>query len=228
MDKTLQEVQRRLIALGYNLGPSGADGYPGRFTTAAVKQFQEDRGLSIQFPGTIGPKTLRALDMDNDSGSKDVSLPWITEARKLLGLHEVKDAKKLDKALRLDASETPWCGAFTGLCIATALPAEPMIANQLGSRNWLKFGKSIDAPQIGAVAVFWRGSKTGWQGHVGFVVGHDKTHLHILGGNQSDKVSVSRIAKDRLLGYRWPTSCPLPTGTLAMTTINASITTNEQ
>lgn len=225
MDKTLQEVQRRLIALGYNLGPSGADGYPGRFTTAAVTQFQQDRNISIQFPGTIGPKTLRALDAGE--AVQPVELPWITEARKLLGLHEVKDAKKLDKALRLDTSEIAWCGAFVGMCIATALPSEPMPANPLGSRNWLKFGKSIDSPQIGAVAVFWRGSKTGWQGHVGFVVGHDKTHLHILGGNQSDKVSVSRVAKDRLLGYRWPTSYPLPTGTLAMTTINASITTNE-
>lgn len=226
MDKTLQEVQRRLIALGYNLGPSGADGYPGRFTTAAVTQFQKDKGLVIQFPGTIGPKTLAALS--GSDSVKPVELPWIAEARKLLGLHEVKDAKKLDKALRLDSSEIAWCGAFVGMCVATALPSEPMIANQLGSRNWLKFGHSIGSPQIGAVAVFWRGSKTGWQGHVGFVVGHDKTHVHVLGGNQSDKVSIARVAKDRLLGYRWPTSYPLPTGTLAMTTINASITTNEQ
>ncbi|MGE7367917.1 TIGR02594 family protein [Neorhizobium sp. NPDC001467] len=225
MDTTLQEAQRRLIALGYNLGPAGADGYPGRFTTAAVTRFQKDKGLDIQFPGTIGPKTLEALH--GSERVKPVELPWIAEARKLLGLHEVRDAKKLDKALRLDTSEIAWCGAFVGMCVATALPSEPMIANPLGSRNWLKFGHSIGSPQVGAVAVFWRGSKDGWQGHVGFVVGHDKTHLHILGGNQSDKVSVSRIAKDRLLGYRWPTTQPLPTGTLPMTTINASITTNE-
>lgn len=225
MDTTLQDVQRRLIALGYNLGPSGADGLPGRFTTAAVTKFQADKGLDIQFPGTIGPKTLAALDLGKEKTA--VSLPWIAEARRFLGLHEVKDAKKLDKALRLDASEIAWCGAFVGMCIATALPNEPMIANPLGSRNWLKFGNSIGSPQIGAVAVFWRGSKTGWQGHVGFVAGHDKTHLHILGGNQSNSVSIARIAKDRLLGYRWPASHPLPTETLAMTTINASVTTNE-
>jgi uncharacterized protein (TIGR02594 family) len=225
MDKALQQVQSRLIELGYNLGPAGADGYPGRFTTAAVAQFQKDKGLVIQFPGTIGTKTLSALS--GSENTKSVDLPWIAEARKLLGLHEVKDAKKLDKALRLDTSEIAWCGAFVGMCIATALPSEPMISNQLGSRNWLKFGHTIGSPQIGAVAVFWRGSKDGWQGHVGFVVGHDKTHLHILGGNQSDKVSVARVAKDRLLGYRWPTSYPLPSDTLAMTTINASITTNE-
>lgn len=225
MDKTLQEVQRRLIALGYNLGPAGADGLPGRFTTAAVTQFQKDRGLIIQFPGTVGPKTLKALVLGEIG--PPIELPWVSEARRFLGLHEVKDAKELDKALRLDASATAWCGAFAAMCIATALPLEPMVANPLGSRNWLKFGQSIGSPHSGAVAVFWRGSKSGWQGHVGFVIGHDKTHLHILGGNQSDSVSVARIAKYRLLGYRWPSSHVLPTEALAMTTINASVTTNE-
>lgn len=225
VDKSLQSVQKRLIELGYNLGPAGADGYPGRFTTAAVAQFQKDKELAIQFPGTIGPKTLAALS--GSESTKPVELPWIAEARKLLGLHEVKDAKKLDKALRLDTSEIAWCGAFVGMCIATALPSEPMISNQLGSRNWLKFGHTIGSPQIGAVAVFWRGSKDGWQGHVGFVVGHDKTHLHILGGNQSNSVSVAKVSKDRLLGLRWPTTYALPTGTLMMTTFNGKVTTNE-
>lgn len=225
MDTTLQDVQRRLIALGYNLGPSGADGLPGRFTTAAVAKFQADKGLDIQYPGTIGPKTLQALTGSPDA--KPVALPWIAEARRFLGLHELKDAKALDKALRLDASEIAWCGAFVGMCVATALPTEPMPSNPLGSRNWLKFGRRIEEPQIGAVAVFWRGSKSGWQGHVGFVVGHDKTHLHILGGNQSNSVSIARIAKDRLLGYRWPTTYALPKEVLAMTAINASVTTNE-
>lgn len=221
---TLKQVQSRLIALGYDLGKAGADGIAGRMTTAAVAKFQRDKALSIQFPGTIGPKTLAALGL---ADAPALCPPWVTEARRFLGLHEVRDAKKLDKALRLDASEIAWCGAFAGMIIATALPSEPMIANPLGSRNWLKFGKSIDAPQIGAIAVFWRGSKDGWQGHVGPMVGHDKTHLHILGGNQSNSVSIARVAKNRLLGLRWPSTYEMPTGTLAMTSISASVTTNE-
>lgn len=226
MDTTLQTVQRRLLALGYNLGPAGADGIPGRFTTQAVAKFQKEKGLDIQFPGTIGPKTLAALKVDVPITS--FQPPWITEARRYLGLHEVKDAKKLDKALRLDASQTAWCGAFVGMVIATVLPKEPLPSNPLGSRNWLKLGKSLAGPQVGAVAVFWRGSKTGWQGHVGIVVGHDKTHLHILGGNQTNAVSVSRVAKDRLLGYRWPSTYPdAPTTPLPMTTVSASVTHNE-
>lgn len=225
MDKTLQEVQRRLIALGYKLGPAGADGIPGRFTTEAVAQFQKDNKLEVQFPGTIGPKTLKTLEMGDYQGQLMPS--WVSDARRYLGLHEVRDAKKLDKALRLDASEIAWCGAFVGLVVAAALPKEPLPANPLGSRNWLKFGRAIEAPQIGAVAIFWRGSKDGWQGHVGIVVGHDKTHVHVLGGNQSNSVSIARVAKNRLLGYRWPITFAEPSGALATSTITATVTTNE-
>ena len=52
----------------------------------------------------------------------------------------------------------------------------------------------------GAVLVFSRGSG----GHVGFAMGHDDTHFYVLGGNQSDAVTIARIAKSRLLGARWP------------------------
>lgn len=219
-------VQLRLINLGYDLGPAGADGIPGRMTINAVTKFQQDRNLAIQWPGTVGPKTLEALGVDAPKGNP--APVWTDEARRYYGLHEKRDAAKLDKALNLRASEIPWCGAFVGMVIAAALPQEPLPSNPLGSRNWLKFGTPLVGPQVGAVAVFWRGSKDGWQGHVGFVVGHDKTHLHILGGNQSDAVTVSRIAKNRLLGYRWPrTAPPAPLSELAMSTINASVTTNE-
>jgi hypothetical protein len=41
-------------------------------------------------------------------------------------------------------------------------------------------------------------------GHVGFYVGEDATAYHVLGGNQSNQVSVSRIAKSRLYQARRP------------------------
>lgn len=59
-------------------------------------------------------------------------------------------------------------------------------------------------PVPGAVLVFERGSG----GHVGFAIGQDDTHFHVLGGNQSDAVTVARIAKSRLLGARWPATVP--------------------
>jgi cell wall-associated NlpC family hydrolase len=39
-------------------------------------------------------------------------------------------------------------------------------------------------------------------GHVGLYVGEDDRYYHVLGGNQTNSVSVSRIAKSRLYKAR--------------------------
>ena len=59
-------------------------------------------------------------------------------------------------------------------------------------------------PITGAVLIFERGSG----GHAGFAVGQDDTHFFVLGGNQSDAVTIARIAKSRLLGARRPATFP--------------------
>ena len=70
-------------------------------------------------------------------------------------------------------------------------------------RNWLKFGQTVD-PCFGSVLIFWRGSRSGSSGHVGFYYSEDTSVYHVLGGNQSNSVSVTSIKKDRLLGARLP------------------------
>ena len=88
-----------------------------------------------------------------------------------------------------------------------ALPDEPLLValgtNPYWARNWLLFGQQTK-PVTGAVLIFERGSG----GHVGFAVGQDDTHFFVLGGNQSDAVTIARIAKSRLLGARWPSTYP--------------------
>lgn len=224
MDPQVRDVQSALVQRGYALK---VDGIYGRMTQAAIADFQAKARLQIVNPGSIGPKTLKALGL-SDRQDEQLGPIWLKEARRFLGLHERRDAAILDKALHLDASEIAWCGAFTAMVLASTLTREPLPNNPLGARNWTKFGQALATPQLGAVAVFWRGSKDGWQGHVGFVVGHDASYLHILGGNQSDSVSIARLDKARLLGYRWPsTGGAAPSGVLPHTTINATITTNE-
>jgi uncharacterized protein (TIGR02594 family) len=87
--------------------------------------------------------------------------------------------------------------------IRVALPDEPLLGalgvNPYWARNWLLFGREVK-PTFGAVLVFSRGSG----GHVGFAMGQDDTHFYVLGGNQSDAVTIAQIAKSRLLGARWP------------------------
>ncbi|WP_051460562.1 N-acetylmuramidase domain-containing protein [Xanthobacter sp. 126] len=58
-DPDLPKVQSDLIALGYDLGPAGADGVLGRRTREAVLRFQEEQGLAVD--GKIGPQTKAAI-----------------------------------------------------------------------------------------------------------------------------------------------------------------------
>ena len=101
---------------------------------------------------------------------------------------------------------------FVAHCVGATLPGETLPTNPLGARNWGKFGTKCK-PVLGSVLVFWRGSKNGAFGHVGFYHGEDDVAYHVLGGNQSDQVNVARVAKNRLLGARQPATLPpLATG----------------
>ena len=53
-------IQEKLIRLGYNLGPWGADGDPGSMTQGAIKDFQGKNGLEVD--GVAGPLTNAKLD----------------------------------------------------------------------------------------------------------------------------------------------------------------------
>ena len=54
------DIQKALIALGYELPRHGVDGIRGPETSAAVKQFQEDAGIRVD--GDPGPETVTALN----------------------------------------------------------------------------------------------------------------------------------------------------------------------
>jgi hypothetical protein len=64
-----------------------------------------------------------------------------------------------------------------------------------------------DILHVGAVLVFKRAGG----GHVGFYMGEDPDGqaLQVLGGNQADQVSVTRIMRNRLFAARWPDGLPL-------------------
>lgn len=214
--KTTLELQQRLRALGYNPGP--LDGAMGPNTRKAVREFQADRGL-VQ-DGIAGPRTWAALDrVEGKAPAGAPTPPWVDEMLRRKGLHERRNHAELYAWLKsagsaVDPARTAWCGDAVETAILRALPDEPMPGNPMASINWLKFGRGLSVPAMGAVLVFWRGTKSGWQGHVGFYVGEDATHFHVLGGNQSDSISITRIARTRLRdgGMRWPATYPLPNG----------------
>lgn len=78
----VEEVQKYLIALGYNLGTMGADGKYGRRTRNAVRAFQKAAGLQVD--GIVGKNTFARLKIDGGKGNltgkkppteKDLALP---------------------------------------------------------------------------------------------------------------------------------------------------------
>ncbi len=225
-------VQSRLLSLGFD--PGKVDGIRGPITDAAVVAFK--RSIGFQARPFIGPLTLAALGRTASETTRGPSrdLPWMDIARRVLGKHELRDNTFLRRWLGSDGrslgdpAKLPWCGDYVETCVRLALPDEPFPGalgqNPYWARNWALFGQPT-RPTYGAVCAVRRGSG----GHVFFLLGQDAGHWYALGGNQSNSVSVSRIAKSRgMLGCRWPSSFAPRAITLpAMTPGQTIQTTNE-
>lgn len=230
---TVTQIQQALMARGFD--PGVIDGVWGRRTANAVRAFQASRALVVD--GVVGPITAKALGLTDDHKNPliDVSLVWFQEAWRLQGTKEAPGAADNptilqwadDQGIPYGSDDIPWCGLFVAHCIGSTLTQEPLPTNPLGARAWQKFGAPTTG-QPGAVAVFWRGKPNGWHGHVGFYLGEDAAAYHVLGGNQSDAVNVARIAKDRLLEFRWPGTMPPGRGKPVKLTETGKLSTKEQ
>jgi len=96
------------------------------------------------------------------------------------------------------ADAIPWCGLFMAHVARVAgreVPPAPLWA-----LSWARFGVEGGQPELGDVLVFMRQGG----GHVGLYIGEDSRCYHVLGGNQGDRVCITRIAKERLYAVRQP------------------------
>lgn len=207
MEKTIKEIQSALLTSGCD--PKGIDGVWGRDSQWALRKFQQAKGLEVN--GIIGPKSLGKLFPDEASPS--AIPPWYALALTKKGLQERLNNKELRAFLASDhhalgdPSVLPWCGDFVETCVALTLPQAVLPVNPYWAQNWVKFGQELKKGQIGAILVFGR---TGG-GHVGFYAGETESHWIVLGGNQSNAVTIMQLAKGRLElhGIRWPNGYPL-------------------
>jgi uncharacterized protein (TIGR02594 family) len=106
--------------------------------------------------------------------------------------------------------EIPWCSSFLNrLCWQLRLPR----SKSARARSWLLVGRVVplhDDAQIGDVVILRRGGSTAGPevinapGHVGLFAGADlmRGTVHILGGNQSDGVTVAALKAMDVLGVR--------------------------
>lgn len=135
---------------------------------------------------------------------------WMAEAWRELGQSELPGPANNQRIVAMfdelghpgQADETAWCAAFVGACLERAGLTS---TRSLRARSYLEWGTPTDAPTIGAIVVLRRGSDPAL-GHVGFLVGMTSTDIFVLGGNQSNTVSVSAFDRGLLLGYRQPAS----------------------
>lgn len=133
----------------------------------------------------------------------------ILEALKLYGTVEAAGSKDnpmiLSWAAEIGLAKTyshnsiPWCGLFIGL-VAKRAGKKP-VDSPLWALSWADFGKpAAGGPMLGDVLTFKRDGG----GHVALYVGEDSGAYHCLGGNQSDKVCITRIAKSQFYRARRP------------------------
>lgn len=223
------DIQRRLLALGHAPGP--VDGVYGRRTAKAVQAFQKSAGLEAD--GIVGARTAAALQ---DKPAADIvqapEPPWLSEGRRFSGLKEIAGPASNPQILEWGRraaewyvdDDIPWCGVFVHAMLAASLPDEVLIANPCWARGWAAFGVALGEPAPGAVLVFSRGPSAG---HVGFYVGEDATRLRVLGGNQSNAVSETWIAKSRLVATRWPKTAGRPSAGPRRVAASGGLSLNE-
>lgn len=179
---TLKDIQQRLKELGHDPGP--IDGAWGQKTMTAVA-------------AAIGA-------VETDPGDP----AWLRLARRELGTREVSGAGNNPTVIdyfadaahpQIKQDAVPWCAAFVGAMLKRAGKTP---SGSLMARSYLDWGKALSEPRLGCVVVFKRGKPP--SGHVAFYLGHTSAYVRVLGGNQSDAVTIQNYRKDAVLGYRWP------------------------
>lgn len=103
----------------------------------------------------------------------------------------------------VEHDEVAWCAAFVGHCLEKSGLRS---SRKLNARSYLTWGEKvtgIEQAREGDIIVFTRGSSS-WQGHVAFFLKAAGNLVEVLGGNQSNAVTVARYSKTKILGIRRP------------------------
>lgn len=144
-----------------------------------------------------------------NAGEKALMKKIYETASEELGVEELSGSQHNPRVLAYHAAtnsgakvdEEAWCAAFVSF-ILEALKLKS--TDSAWSRSYEKWGRKLEKPELGCICVFTRPEAGPSKGHVAFFVSEDKDKVYVLGGNQSNKVTIAGYPKDRLLAYRSP------------------------
>ena len=138
--------------------------------------------------------------------------PWIVWAKNELGEKELPGAgdnpeiikwfelTTLPKDMWHDA--TPWCAVFVN---AGFFLNGVEGLRSARAKDWLEFGEPVDPPETGDVVVFqWDDGGH----HVAYFLEQDDDRVRVIGGNQSNAVTIETFLSRHVAGFRRP---PAPT-----------------
>jgi len=153
---------------------------------------------SMMFGGTIYGVLNNVID------PRSFDTPWmdyaVAEYNKVVYILEEGDNERIIEYLKSAGlsgkwlvDETAWCASFIHWCLTEAgIPGAGAKAF-----DWKSWGRAIDAPAYGAIAIFT------WS-HVGFVYGMNGNNLIILHGNWSGELRITEVSISSISCYRYP------------------------
>jgi len=131
----------------------------------------------------------------------------IAVASTYIGFHERRHRRELQEFMGVDPVRIDWCAAFVNSVLAELgiAGSETVSEWPLTARSFLRWGQRVREPQVGDIVIFPRGRES-WQGHVGFYYGSEirngRRHYLILGGNQSNAVTIEAFPAWRVISIR--------------------------
>lgn len=195
---------------GMPLGEHGGM-YPGGLGTADAPYSSGGGGSgNPELARLATSEDAKKVIADAVQGNIPLTSAIVDRAMKMQGLHESGDRQILMQYLKqggkgIDPAATPWCAAFVNASLAGAgyYGTGSFVANSF--QNWGELKQQSEV-QKGDVLVQSRGLGPGQAGgHVGMATGEVKkdkqgrvTHIEMLGGNQSNKVTRQWVRADAL------------------------------
>ena len=117
-------------------------------------------------------------------------------ATKYLHMSEGGNTRALSKMLGVNPRRTPWCGAFVAYVAKKSgrkVPKSPNLA-----KSWTKFGQKVSRPRRGDIVVIR--NRRGY--HVSIVNSVSGQWVMAVGGNQRNRVQISRYSMRAVVAFR--------------------------